>query len=299
MNPITYIKKLSVLLTPLISAEFIDAVDNPPVWGGVLTYTNENNVIIEDYIIHNAPYFGIYLINCSNVLIRNCTIYNSQSSGIITKYCKNVSIINCRVIKCCMNGDQEGITLQDVDGFKVIGCLVAFSYKEGIDAKSGSSHGIIKNNWIIHCEDTRSAIYIDAQEDDSSNIRVLNNVALGSGQGISLATEQGGTLTNIVIGYNVIMVDSNAFSVHRYYTAGSHFKDKIYVYYNIFKSNDARSIHITEYPENFGKAVLLLTGWTIEELQDKDVWETVVEFERRLLKNSFLDLVEFCKFLGL
>jgi hypothetical protein len=155
-----------------------------------------------------------------------------------------------------MNGDQEGITLQDVDDFKIKGCIVAFSYKEGIDAKSGSSNGTITNNWIIHCEDTRAAIYIDAQEDDSSNIHVQNNVALGSGQGISLATEQGGTLTNIHIGYNVIMVDSNAFSIHRYYTLGSHFKDKIYVYYNIFKSSNARSIHITDYPENFGKFII-------------------------------------------
>lgn len=255
---IDLIKKYSVLLlfsilvTSFVSAEFIDATDTPQVWSGVLTYRNENNLIIEDYIIQNASYFGIYLKNCSNVTIRNCTIFNSQSSGIIAKNCKDISIINCSVIRCCINGNQEGITLHDVDGFKVIGCRVESSYKEGIDAKSGSSNGIIRNNWIINCKEDRPAIYIDAYEDDIVNISVLNNVALGSGQGISLATEEGGTLNKIYIGYNVVITESNAFSIHKYNTAGNHFKDRIYVFHNLFKSNYGMPVHITESPNNFG-----------------------------------------------
>lgn len=257
------IKKLLIplvvvlLALPMVSAgEVIDASDYPTYWSGVIQYIGEDNLIIENYTIYNVPFFGIYIKDCNNVIIRNCSIYNSQSSGIIARYCSNVSILNCRVIKCCQNGNQEGITLQDVDRFKVLGCVVIDSQKEGIDAKSGSSNGRIIGNLVINCKDTRPGIYVDAYEDDTRNVDVSFNCVLGTGQGISLATEAGGTLYDIQVNNNFVDVESNAFSIHRYTTnthlAGGHMKDRVLVYHNIFKSRGARSVHITEYPENFG-----------------------------------------------
>jgi len=124
------------------------------------------------------------------------------------------------------------------------------SYKEGIDAKSGSSNGLIKGNYVINCRDVRPGIYVDAFEDDTEDITIMNNVVIGTGQGISLATENGGSLKNIWIKYNYVDVESNAFSIHRYDAPGTNLKINIYVIYNLLKSRDARSVHITDYPSN-------------------------------------------------
>jgi len=237
---------------PAIDSDFIDASDYPNYpWAAVIKYTQQENIVIEGKTIHNAPYFGIFIKNCVNVTISNCSFYNIQSSAICIKYCDHVNVYNNTVIKSCMNKDQEGISLQDCNKFKVYNNTIIDCHKEGIDAKSGSNNGSIYNNIVVNSKDARPGIYVDAFEDNTINVTVAKNILLGTGQGISLATESGGSLKDIAVKFNYVIVDSNAFSIHRYNNPGSNKKENLLITNNLFISNEARSLHITDHPSNF------------------------------------------------
>jgi len=241
----------------------IDGRDNPKLWSGTIEIGRVKNVTVDGFELVNIPYFGFYIKDgCDNIIIRNNKIINCQSSGIQVYWqdysysvpVTNIYINNNTIDTMCMNMDQEGISLVHVDGFEVTNNTLRNCSKEGINAKHGCSNGIIEWNTVYDCADTKSHFYIDAYGLDSYNIIVENNRAYGIGEGISLATEEGGTLNNIYVRHNYVNVTNNAFSIHRYTTPGTHYKDNIHVQYNTFIGE--RAVQITELPERFGVFVM-------------------------------------------
>ena len=231
-------------------------------WNGLVRISNLENVVVRGFTIQNSSYFGIYIKdNCRNIQITDNEIYECQSSGIIVfhgdGHSEHISITDNIVDTTCMNMNQEGISLSNVKGFSICENKVINCHKEGIDVKYGCQNGHIYNNFVANCADVRPCIYVDAFSKVNKDIEVNSNVCYGNGQGISLATEEGGELYRITVTDNTCTVDSNAFSIHGYNTEGSHLKKDIYVSLNVFWSENGKAIQITDDESNFDNLVMM------------------------------------------
>ena len=208
-------------------------------WDGLIRIDDVSYVTISGFKVQNSNYFGIYCMDtCDNIIIENNKVYNCQSSGIIVFHgdgqSSNMYIRNNLIDTVCMNMNQEALSLSRVDNFELIDNKVFNSYKEGIDAKNGCRNGIIKGNEVSNYDAIRPCIYVDAYGRDSYNIIIEKNIAHHNGQGICLATEEGGTIENIKIFNNIVYSNSNGFGIHKFNTGGSHLKKDILVVNNLF-----------------------------------------------------------------
>lgn len=66
-----------------------------------------------------------------------------------------------------------------------------------------------------------------------------------------------------------------------------------------FTGKIIQNIGMSGNPENFGKALILMTGNTVSELDKLNTSDRIELFILGLKQNKFLTLVEFCKELGL
>jgi hypothetical protein len=171
---------------------------------------------------------GIFLNGgeITNIRIDHCTIHDCQSSGIYcysgsqpSKYVRNVEFDNNNVYDV-NNGyayddshalsPQEAISFSNVQGFNIHHNTLSQYGKEGIDAKSGSSNGLIHHNTITTSRSSPSfqwdynhiGIYIDGYIRNNHDISVYSNKITGyGGTGIAIGAESGGSIENINI-YN-------------------------------------------------------------------------------------------------
>ena len=191
-------------------------------------------------------YYGILVRGASNVTVKDNVVRLTESSGISVRDARVVSVINNTVektnagsntfddtvyINCPdriaaetdLDGDRivenrrardEMISIIGTDGFQVRNnkvfkgdwtingrCVVG---KEGIDAKSGSKNGDITGNEVHDL--LKLGIYLDAWEDDMTNIVVDRNKVWNSEYGIALSLENSDTavLSDVFITNNVL-----------------------------------------------------------------------------------------------
>jgi hypothetical protein len=211
-------------------------------WAGLVHIQDQSFIRVSGFSIVNSAFFGVYVSGSgiTDIEIDNLSIADSQSSGIqifgrsSDPRPGGIVIRGNRVERPCANLDQEGISLSGVDGFEVAGNSVIDSFKEGIDAKDGCANGIITGNEVRNADYGGPGIYIDAYDLDSSAIEVFGNVIYGQGEGLSLGTEQGGSLEDIKLYNNLVFTDGNGVGIHRFTTAGSHLKKDILIINNTF-----------------------------------------------------------------
>ncbi|MEK9150015.1 MAG: right-handed parallel beta-helix repeat-containing protein, partial [Candidatus Desantisbacteria bacterium] len=184
------------------------------VWDdGLLVIEGKSYIKVSGIRIINAgPYSGncgILIDNSDNIIIDKNYTYNSVSSGIGVWNSNNIIIDGNEVELACNDGRQECIT--------VGGTSSAFEVKnnhvhhggpgtnggEGIVIKDFSNNGKVYNN---HVHDlNRLGIYIDAEAGNTDNIEVFQNIVHDcANDGLTLASEQGGLLSNINVYNNII-----------------------------------------------------------------------------------------------
>ena len=152
--------------------------------------------------------------NSSYIIIEKNNIYNTVSSAIGVWESNNIMIDDNQVELACNDGEQECITVAQTNIFEIKNNHVfnggpGFMGGEGIDAKDGSANGKIYNNYVHDIPD-RLGIYVEAWDKHTYNIEVFNNkVHNCSGDGITLASEQGGLLENISVYNNIIYYNRN------------------------------------------------------------------------------------------
>lgn len=241
----------------------IDGTNIPLNWNGLIRLDNIGYVKISGFKIQNSEYFGIYCKNaCNNLILQNNEITNCQSSGIIIYPSSSgnphhLYIYNNTIDTVCMNMNQEALSLSKVNVFEITNNKIFNSYKEGIDVKNGCSNGIIQENEVSNHDTMRPCIYVDAYGENSYNIIIQKNTAYDNGQGICLATEEGGTLENITICNNIIYTKNNGFGIHKFTTPGSHQKKDIYVINNLFHmAADGTCIVLTDNEEHFSNLII-------------------------------------------
>ncbi len=166
------------------------------VWNGImideLGGSRSSNIIIQNNLVRDIGYTGIYAQNSDYITYDGNTVTNTQTNGFGGP----------------ANSQQnENVDLIGVNNFEIKNNYIyATANFESIDVKEGSSYGSIHHNSIIP---TQSAgIYIDSQGKNAQNIDVYNNwIHDGISpwtRGIALATESRGSLKNVAVYNNIV-----------------------------------------------------------------------------------------------
>lgn len=193
-------------------------------------------------VVQDANHFGIYAEKTSNIVLDHVEVADSRHGGVVFLTGTNITVQYSNVHgnnSIGTDAEMEAISMDDVQGFEIVGCTVTGNGEEGIDAKYESSNGRIHGNTATGNRGPN--IYIDSAHDivvsdnkvsgatgpgksgimlgvedysDSrriANITVENNVATGNtGGGIAFFTESNGTFQNISIINNTLAGNQTA-----------------------------------------------------------------------------------------
>ena len=152
-----------------------------------------------------------------NIELSHCTSTQTHNSGIGVWYCDSVKVVNCVVTKANDNNARyyapgkkipgeaphEAISICGATFFEVAYNEVYDCFKEGIDCKEVSKHGIIHHN-LVHGL-PRQAYYCDAWFGLLEDVEFYNNTAFNCmwGFGISVEGKQS-TLQDIRFHHNLV-----------------------------------------------------------------------------------------------
>lgn len=183
------------------------AVDYDLIKGYVGIFVGEGarNVTVEDNVVRLTESSGIMLRNARDVKVLN-NIVEKTNAGARSFYDTNADFNRGYVLTDCearfnrekaFRAKQEMISIIGTHGFEVRNnevfngawtingmCVVG---KEGIDAKSGSSNGQISGNKVHDI--LKLGLYLDAWNDDMTNITVDSNRVWNTRQGLVLSVE--------------------------------------------------------------------------------------------------------------
>ncbi len=210
---------------------------------GRIDLSERSYVRIAGLSVQKANRFGIYAENTSNIVLDKVEVADSRHGGVVFL---NGSAITVQYADVHGNNsigtdaEMEAISMDNVDGFEIVGCTVTGNGEEGIDAKYEARNGRIHGNTA---SDNRGPnIYIDSAHDivvsdnkvsgasgppgktgimlgveDYSdtrrlaNIDIVNNVVTGNnGGGIGFFTESDGTFSDVRILNNTIVGNETA-----------------------------------------------------------------------------------------
>jgi hypothetical protein len=197
-------------------------------WYGLFNVKDKSYIKVSGLRVINSSYWGIYVGgNSNNIIIEKNYTYNTASSGIAawrgpeTVNCSDI-IISGNEIELAVNGkQQECISLSGIDRFEVRynyvhhGSLTqTLEYStggEGIDTKDGCSNGEVYRNCVYRTYN-KLGIYVDAWDEDSSNIEVFDNIVHDCFEGFAVASEAGGELENIKF-YNNLAYNNDTWGI--------------------------------------------------------------------------------------
>lgn len=153
--------------------------------------------------------------NTRHILIEECSVDRTYNSGISLWYADHVTVSGCEVTRAndidyrlpqAQKGHEaphEAISVCGARHFVISNNHVHDCYKEGIDCKEVSSHGLVCNN-IVH-DVPRQAYYADAWFGLLEDIEFRNNIAHSSGWGFAISVEgKGSEVRNIRIHHNLV-----------------------------------------------------------------------------------------------
>ncbi len=202
----------------------IDGTGIPFDWYGLFNVKDKSYIKVSGLRVINSSYWGIYVGgNSNNIIIEKNYTYNTASSGIAawrgpeTVNCSDI-IISGNEIELAVNGkQQECISLSGIDRFEVRynyvhhGSPTQTTGGEGIDTKDGCSNGKVYGNCVYRTYN-KLGIYVDAWDEDSSNIEVFDNIVHDCFEGFAVASEAGGELENIKF-YNNLAYNNDTWGI--------------------------------------------------------------------------------------
>lgn len=193
------------------------------------------------------------------ITIQDCQTYRTKISGVHFYNAHNIVIDNVTIDTANLTADQESLTLAGVNGFEIKNSTVINAQKEAIDVKDGSRNGKIINNTVKNARlGSGLAIYVDGARKGASNILVAGNTVENAIQGIVVASELGGIVTNIEIRDNQIRDSKHGLQIAGWghIAGGSHPMSNIRITGNkmsgrmgidlILSNKDARAVTITD-----------------------------------------------------
>lgn len=193
------------------------------------------------------------------ITIKDVQTYRTKISGVHFYNAHNIVIDNVTIDTANLTPDQESLTLAGVNGFEIKNSTVINAQKEGIDVKDGSKNGKIINNTVKNARlGSGLAIYVDGARKGASNIEISGNTVDNAIQGIVVASELGGTVSNIQILDNQIRDTKHGLQIAGWghISGGSHPMSNISISGNntsgrmginlILSNKDAKAVTITD-----------------------------------------------------
>lgn len=186
----------------------------PADQAGLLEVNGKSYIKISGLKIKNAKgddeSNGIFVKQSEHIILEKNYTYNTRSSGIgVWDNSKDITIDGNEVVNANMGPMQESISISGTDGFVIKNNKVhdTVADKEGICVKEGSRNGQIYKNLVYNVP--AAGIYIDAWNQPTFNIGVYQNIvrdttSSAKGNGIAVASEMGGELSDIKINNNIV-----------------------------------------------------------------------------------------------
>ena len=154
---------------------------------------------------------------CKKIELIGCKSNRSHNSGIGLWYCDSVLVTNCEITGANDNSDEyynkgqkkageaphEALSICGATNFEVANNYIHHCFKEGIDCKEISKHGVIHHN-LVH-DLPRQAYYADAWFGLLEDVEFHSNTAYNCMWGFGISVEgKGSELRNIRFHHNLI-----------------------------------------------------------------------------------------------
>jgi len=221
---------------------------------GALHIENLGYISCENLVVKGSSCFGVSVYGeCNRIDLKHLRVQDCQSSGIHAASIwnngairpTNILIERCDVFNTNYNGDQEAVSLRNVDGFEITDNKVhdvqgnrpyPWIRQNGITG-GGCTNGRVRYNEVFNAMD---GIYFGGLNYDADNIEISNNTVHNNlGCGITLGSEGSPSpnILNINIHNNLIYFNRFGFLAD-YYPIGSTFISNFVLENNTFYLND-------------------------------------------------------------
>jgi hypothetical protein len=186
---------------------------------GIFQIENVNYLRFENIQVRNSNAAGFIVRGpgCKKIDLIGCKSNNSHNSGIGLWYADSVRVLGCEITGANDNGSQyyepgqkkpqeaphEALSICGAQFFEVADNHIHHCFKEGIDCKEVSKHGIIHHN-LVH-DLPRQAYYIDAWFGLLEDVEFYSNIAYSCMWGFGICVEgKDSELRNVRIHHNLI-----------------------------------------------------------------------------------------------
>ena len=183
---------------------------------GVVQIENVSYIKFENIGVINSRGAGLIVRGPSkHVILDGCTADRTYNSGIGLWYADSLQVLHCEVTRANDRdyrntelprpgeAPHEAISICGARFFEVAYNHVHHCYKEGIDCKEVSCHGVIHHNLVNDVP--RQAYYVDAWFGLLEDIELYNNTAYNSAWGFAISAEgKDSEVRNIRFHHNII-----------------------------------------------------------------------------------------------
>jgi hypothetical protein len=192
-------------------------------WAGLFDVRQSSWVTVRGFRLVQPRFFGIFFQDCDHVTAEGNFTLESRASGVASWGSTHVTIRNNDVKSACHDGNpvpskwgtdmgcQECISLDTTVGFLVEGNVVHDAQQqgkahwgggEGIDVKNGSSNGVVTQNEVFNI--VQLGIYVDAWENDITDVEISRNHVHHNANGIVITSEQTGNVDGVRVHDNLV-----------------------------------------------------------------------------------------------
>jgi len=196
-----------------------DSVQFSRQTAGLFQIEKVNYLRFENIQVRNSDAAGFIIRGpeCKKIELIGCKAHQTHNSGIGLWYCDSVLVKNCEITAANDNdaryylpgqrrggeAPHEALSICGATYFEVCNNRVHHCYKEGIDCKEVSCHGVIHHN-LVH-DVPRQAYYTDAWFGLLEDIEFHSNTAYNCMWGFAISVEgKGSELRNVRFHHNLI-----------------------------------------------------------------------------------------------
>lgn len=225
-----------------------DSVQFSRLTEGLFQIEKVNYLRFENIEVRNSDAAGFIVRGPGSKKIEliGCKSTQSHNSGIGLWYCDSVLVKNCEITRANDNSDQyyepgqkkwgeaphEALSICGARYFEIANNHVHHCFKEGIDCKEVSQHGVIHHN-LVH-DLPRQAYYADAWFGLLEDVEFHSNTAYNCMWGFGLSVEgKNSDLRNVRFHHNLIYNMKGAGVLFSMW-GDNLLRSEIYIYNNTF-----------------------------------------------------------------
>jgi hypothetical protein len=196
-----------------------DSVQFSRQTAGLFQIEKVNYLRFENIEVRNSDAAGFIVRgpDCKKIELIGCKANQTHNSGIGLWYCDSVLVKKCEITAANDNDDRyyepgqkkrgeaphEALSICGARYFEVTENHLHHCYKEGIDCKEVSQHGVIHHN-LVH-DLPRQAYYVDAWFGLLEDVEFHSNTAYNCMWGFGISVEgKGSELRNVRFHHNLI-----------------------------------------------------------------------------------------------